>query len=320
MSVYLSLLADFFLGDPKGFPHPVVCLGKVITCYEKLFYGEKHQYLRGALFTAAVLLTVVLFLGGVLFLAALWPPLYAVVSVYFMYTALAWRSLKKETGYVVAALKRNDLPGARKYVSYVVGRDTEALTEADILKANIETVAENTVDAVLAPLFYMAIGYFLGFPVIFVWLYKTVNTLDSMVGYRDARYGHFGAFAARLDDAVNFIPARLGALAMLAVGVLPKLNLANGWKIFRRDRFAHLSPNSAQSESVVAGLLGVELGGSHVYHGEEVEKPTIGDALKEPDGEDYAKSLWILDGSAILFILIFTVFYLWQQIHSGGII
>ncbi len=320
MSVYLSLLTDFLFGDPKGFPHPVVLLGKWITFYEKLFFGEKHQFLRGALFTAAVLLSVALFLSALLFLASLWQPLYIAVSVYFMYTALAWRSLKKETGYVAEALKKNDLPAARTFVSYVVGRDTKELTREEILKANIETVAENTVDGVLAPLFYMLIGYFLGFPVIFVWLYKAVNTLDSMVGYRDDRYRRFGAFAAKLDDAVNFIPARLGALAMLAAGVLPGLNFRNGWKIFRRDRFAHLSPNSAQSESVVAGLLGLELGGPHVYHGETVEKPTIGDALKEPDVDDYAKSLWVLDGSTVLFILIFTVFYLWRQFNGGGIL
>lgn len=320
MSVYLSLIADFFLGDPKGFPHPVVWLGRLITFYEKVFYGEKHQFWRGALFTVAVLLSVAVFLSTLLFLASLWRPLYIIVSVYFMYTALAWRSLKKETSYVTEALKRDDLPAARKFVSYVVGRDTEELTKEEIIKADIETVAENTVDGVLAPLFYMAIGYFLGFPVIFVWLYKAINTLDSMVGYRDDRYRRFGAFAAKLDDAVNFIPARLGALAMLAAGVLPGLNFRNGWKIFCRDRFAHLSPNSAQSESVVAGLLGLQLGGSHIYHGLRIEKPTIGDALKEPDLDDYRKSLWVLDGSVILFILIFTVFYLWKQFAGGGML
>lgn len=320
MTVYLSLLADFLIGDPKGFPHPVVWVGKLIAFYEKLFYGEKHQPLRGALFTLAVLLTVTVILAAVLYLASLWQPLYIVVSIYLMYAALAWRSLKKETGYVIDALEEDDLPKARTFVSYVVGRDTAELTAEEIIKADIETVAENTVDGVLAPLFYMMIGYFLGFPVIFVWLYKTINTLDSMVGYRDDRYFRFGRFAAKVDDVVNFIPARLGSFAMLAAGILPGLHLKNGWKIFCRDRFAHLSPNSAQSESVVAGLLGLQLGGAHHYHGIWIEKPTIGDTLKTPDGGDYQKSLHILDFSVLLFILIFTVFYLWKFIACGGIL
>lgn len=320
MTVYLSILADFLLGDPKGFPHPVVWVGRLILFYEKWFYGENHQRLRGAFFVGAVLLTVGAVLAAILFLASLCPPLKALISVYLMYTALAWRSLKKETGYVAEALRRNDLPEARKYVSYVVGRDTTELTKEEIIKADIETVAENTVDGVLAPLFYMIIGYFFGFPVIFVWLYKTVNTLDSMVGYRDERYLHFGYFSAKIDDVVNFIPARLGALAMLAAGILPGLSFYNGWRVFRRDRFAHLSPNSAQSESVVAGLLGVQLGGTHYYHGVRIEKPTIGDALKEADIADYRKSLRILDFSVILFILIFTVFYIWKLLVGGGIL
>lgn len=319
MTVYLSLLADFLIGDPKGFPHPVVLIGKLIGFYEKLFYGESHRRLRGAAFTLAVLLTVTAVLVGVLLLASLWRPFYIIVSVYLMFAALAWRSLKKETRYVIDALEKDDLQNARRYVSYVVGRDTEELTAAEIIKADIETVAENTVDGVLAPLFYMMIGYFLGWPVLFVWLYKTINTLDSMVGYRDQHYLEFGRFAAKLDDVVNFIPARLGALAMLCTGVLPAFYGKNGWKIFKRDRFAHLSPNSAQSESAVAGLLGLQLGGSHVYHGELVEKPTIGDALKEPDSGDYKKSLIILDCSVVLFILLFSVFYVWKVFVYGGI-
>ena len=320
MTVYLSLLADFLFGDPKKFPHPVVLVGKLISAYEKLFYGEDNQRLRGVLFSLAVLVTVGAVLLLIQGLAALWHPLDIIISVYLMYAALAWRSLKKETRYVVDALDRGDLPEARRYVSYVVGRDTEELTAEEIIKADIETVAENTVDGILAPLFFMFIGYFLGFPVLFVWLYKTVNTLDSMVGYRDRRYLNFGRFAAKLDDAVNFIPARLGSLAMLCAGVLPGFQGKNGWKIFRRDRFAHLSPNAAQSESVVAGLLGLELGGTHVYHGETVTKPTIGDALKTPDSNDYRKSLVILDCSVVLFILIFTIFYVWKLLHSGGIL
>ncbi|MDO4542257.1 MAG: cobalamin biosynthesis protein, partial [Bacillota bacterium] len=164
-------------------------------------------------------------------------------------------------------------------------------------------------DGVLAPLFYMCIGYFLGFPVIFAYIYKTINTLDSMVGYKNDKYADFGFFSAKLDDVVNWLPARLGAMLMLLSGGILRYNFKNGWKIWLRDRYAHKSPNSAQSESVVAGLLGLQLGGPHFYFGQEVYKPTIGDELRKPDNSDYIKCCNILDFSMLLSMLIFTGFY-----------
>lgn len=311
MTVYLSIFLDFLFGDPKEIPHPICAVGKLISFYEKLFYRGEYKKQKGFLFMFAVLFSVGAFLWLLLELCSLWEPLYWIVTVWLMYTSLAWRSLKKETGYVFEALAQKDIEKAREMVSYVVGRDTENLTEEEIIKAGVETIGENTVDGVLAPLFYMMIGYFLGIPVILVYLYKTINTLDSMVGYKNDRYAEFGYASAKLDDVVNWLPSRLGAVLMMIAGFLCGYDWKNGIRIWKRDRFAHSSPNSAQSESVFAGLLGLELGGAHYYGGKEVVKPTIGDAQREPNLGDHKRSCRILDVSVILMLLLFTAVYVW---------
>ncbi len=308
MSIYLSVLLDFIFGDPKGFPHPIRLIGKLISLLEKVFYrGNKR--IMGFVFLFAVLAVVGGFLALLLWLCSFWMPLYWIVSIYLMYTALAWRSLKKETGYVFSAIEKGNIPKARRMTSYVVGRDTENLNEEEMMKACIETIGENTVDGVIAPLLYMMIGWFFGLPVIFVYLYKTINTLDSMVGYKNERYADFGYASAKLDDIVNWVPARIGSLLMLVAGFICRCDVKNGWKIFRRDRFRHTSPNSAQSESVYAGLLGLQLGGTHYYFGKPVEKPTIGDALREPTLADYKRSCNIMDVTVLLMMAIFSMIY-----------
>lgn len=310
MAVYFGVILDFFLGDPKKLPHPIILVGKLVSLYEKIFYRGRNKKLMGFWFMAAVLGTVGALLWLILWLAGHWPVVYGIVTVYLLYTSLAWRSLKKETGYVFKALEKGDIEEARKMLSYVVGRDTKDLDEDEIVKATVETMGENTIDGVLAPLFYMCIGYFLGWPVIFVYLYKTINTLDSMVGYKNKKYADFGFFSAKLDDVVNWLPARLGSLLMLLGGGLLRYDFKNGYKIWQRDRFAHNSPNSAQSESVVAGLLGLQLGGPHFYFGEKVYKPTIGDEIRKPSNKDYTKCCNIMDLSVLLSMLLFTAAYL----------
>lgn len=310
MVIYLAVMLDFLFGDPKKIPHPVVFIGKLISFYEKGFYRIGPKRWAGFLFTLAVLVSVSLPLLLIAYLASYHWLLAFLVNAYLLYTALAWRSLKKESGQVMAALAAGDIEEARVRLSYIVGRDTADLSEEEIIKATVETIGENTVDGIIAPLFYMMIGWFLGAPLLLAYLYKTVNTLDSMVGYRNERYQDFGFFAAKLDDVLNYLPARLGALLMLVAGGLGGGDIKAGWRVFRRDRYAHQSPNSAQSESVMAGLLGIQLGGSHHYFGELVTKPTIGEALKEADTGDYAMACRVMDGSVLLTLLLFTIPYL----------
>ncbi len=319
MAIYLSLLLDYLLGDPKFLPHPVVLVGKLIAFYEKLLYPAERdrRFRRGALLAALVLLTVGLVLAALLWMVARWPLAQFALGVYLLYAALAWRSLQVEPGYVAAALRAGNLPRARKMLSYVVGRDTENLNGQQIIKAVLETIAENTIDGVLAPLFYMCLGYFgFGLPgaVICAWLYKAINTMDSMIGYKNDRYQEFGTFAARLDDVANLLPARLGAMLMLLAGAMLGYDAAGGWRVWLRDRYAHKSPNSAQSESVLAGLLGLRLGGPAYYFGKLVVKPTIGDERRAPQLADYGRACRVLNWSVILSTVIFTFFFLYRYI------
>ncbi len=307
MIVYLALLLDFILGDPRRMPHPVVLVGKIISFFEKIFYPLRYKKAAGFLFFFATVLTVAAMVMLLEYLAGFNRYLSFVVNLYFLYTALSWTSLKRETGKVTEALAGGDIAAARTYVSYVVGRDTKELTEEEMLEATIETVAENTVDGIIAPLFYIAIGYYLGLPLLFAYLYKAVNTMDSMVGYKSDRYRDFGFAAARIDDLVNYLPARLGSLLMLGAGTLLRYNGKNGWKIFRRDRKKHSSPNAGWPESVYAGLLGLRLGGPHQYFGKTVRKPSIGDPLKGPEISDHRKACRITDGTVVLFMVLFGI-------------
>lgn len=303
MEIFISLLLDNFLGDPKGFPHPVRLVGRIISGWEKALYRLPNKRTAGILEVAAVLATVLAIISGILLLLQNFPLLQTIVCIYLLYTALSWRQLKLEAGFAAEAVKSGNLNRARRMLSYVVGRDTANLSPTEVLKAAIETVAENTIDGVLAPLMYMSLGYWLGgagWAVIFAYTYKTINTMDSMLGYKNERYLHFGTAAARLDDVANFIPARLGAMIMLISGGLLGYNLKRGWKSWLEFRYAHKSPNSAQSESVIAGLLGLQLGGPAYYFGELVAKPTIGRAIKHPDYQDFAKTCRVLDWSVYI--------------------
>jgi len=205
------------------------------------------------------------------------PLLFYGVSAYLFYTCLAARCLADEANRIYRSLEQGDLPEARKWLGMIVGRDTEGLSEPEVTRGVVETVSENTVDGVLAPLFYMLIGVPWGLSLELGMLYKAVNTLDSMVGYLHPRYKDIGFASAKLDDLLNFLPARLGSVLMIISGFFLKLDVKNGWAIFVRDRLNHKSPNSGHPEAAIAGLLGVKLGGANRYFGEVVEKPTIGD-------------------------------------------
>lgn len=308
MEIFIALLLDNLLGDPKGWPHPIRFIGRVISLWEKVLYKMADKRTAGALQVLATLGTVLGLIGAVLALLARWPLAQTIACIYLLYAAIGWRALKVEAGYAADAVQAGNIPKARRMLSYIVGRDTQDLSPIQILKATIETVAENTIDGVLAPLLYACLGYWLGGPVpavIFIYAYKCINTMDSMIGYKNERYLHYGTAAARLDDVVNFIPARLGAMLMLICGGLLGYNFKRGWQSWLEFRYAHKSPNSAQSESVIAGLLGLQLGGPAYYFGELVTKPTIGRGIKHPEYADFVKTCRVLDwsvyGSAIIF-------------------
>ena len=303
----LGFCLDLIFGDPHAIPHPVVFIGKLISLLERLFRRllpktTNGEHIAGALvwlFTAAI--STALPFGLLYACHSISPWLRTAVEAIMCWQILAVKSLNDETMKVYYALSRQDLPGARTAVSMIVGRDTQFLDADGVTRAAVETVAENTSDGVIAPLFYLALG---GAPLGF--LYKAVNTMDSMLGYIEMPYKNVGLIPAKMDDVFNFIPARLCALLMLVSGWILKLDVKNGWKIFRRDRFSHASPNSAQTESVCAGLLGVQLAGDAVYHGVLHKKPYIGDPLRPIEPEDIPRTCCLLYATAVLSLLVFS--------------
>lgn len=302
----LAFVLDLIFGDPHWLYHPVRFIGKLIE------WGEKRLRPRfpktpGGERTAGTLLAVfVVAVSFLLPLLLLWglrlihPVCAFIAEVFFCYQILAVRSLKTESMKVYAALKEGDLSKARKALSWIVGRDTENLSEEQVAKAAVETVAENTSDGVVAPLLFLAVG---GAPLGF--LYKAINTLDSMIGYKNERYLHFGRFAAKLDDAANFIPARVTALLTILSAFLLRFDGKAAFRIWKRDRKNHTSPNSAQSEAAVAGALGLCLGGDNYYFGKLVHKPTIGDETRFAEPEDIRRVNRLLYLTAVLGLLLF---------------
>ncbi len=300
----LGFLLDLIFGDPHWLPHPVRLMGRAISGLEKALRPRFPDTPQGRRSSGRVMVILVLtiFTAAPLVILLLCqrisPFLRLAVETVMCYQLLAARSLRDESMKVYDALCQDDLSLAREKVSMIVGRDTQKLSREQVAKAAVETVAENTSDGVVAPLFYMAIGGgVLGF------FYKAANTMDSMVGYRNERYEDFGRAAAKLDDIVNFIPSRLSALLMIIAAVLPGYSAKGGWRIWRRDRFQHKSPNSAQTESVCAGALGVQLAGDASYFGVPVRKPTIGDPLRPVEAQDIRRANRLMLTTAILSLL-----------------
>lgn len=305
-----ALLLDFALGDPEHLPHPVRGVGWIVARLEGLLYNAEST-LRGAALTLASVCVVVSVVHGLLYALAPFAALHTLAEIYFIYAALAWRSLKDESAVVAQKLTACDLEGARHAVSRIVGRDTACLDEEAVVKATVETVGENAIDAVFAPLCYILLGSAFGDAAAFAWAFKTVSTLDSMVGYKNARYLYFGRFSARLDDVLNFIPARLGCIFMLAGGILNGYRAdRNALRGIRHDRCRHASPNSAHGESVMAWLLGIELGGGGYYGGVFVPKPALGVPKRQAEIVDIERAHDIMDWGVSLFLLIPLLFAL----------
>ena len=311
--VAAAVALDMILGDPLWFPHPVIFIGKLISFLEKLLYDKKSRF-KGILLTVVCCAVVWAVCELTVYLAGL-IRIENYVVVFFLYTSLAVKSLAKAGNDVKNAFGKG-IEQARIKLSYIVGRDTKDLDGQAILRGTVETIAENTVDGVLAPLLFMALGFIFGKPLQFVFLYKTVNTLDSMVGYKNDKYMKFGWFSAKLDDALNFIPARLGSGIMMLSGLILGYDFKSGVKIFFRDRLKHKSPNSAHPESAVAGLLNIRLGGPNMYFGTLVDKSYIGDGERDLTLLDITKANRILYVSAVLsavvFIILEVVFMKWR--------
>ncbi|MCI7573820.1 MAG: adenosylcobinamide-phosphate synthase CbiB [Clostridiales bacterium] len=310
-SLYALLIGfgiDLLMGDPHSIPHPVVGIGKLISFLEK---GLRRMFPKtdgGEIAAGGVLWVLVAVIctalpAGILFLChRISPWLRLTVESIMCWQILATKALKDESMKVYTALESGDLEKSCHAVSMIVGRDTARLDDAGVTRAAVETVAENTSDGVVAPMLFLALG---GAPLGF--LYKAVNTMDSMLGYVEPPYKNIGLIPAKMDDAANFLPSRLSALLMLAAGFLLGLDGKNGWRIFRRDRFNHASPNSAQTESVCAGLLGVRLAGDAWYHGVLHKKKYIGDASREITHRDILLACRLLYLTAFLTLLLCTL-------------
>lgn len=295
--IIIAYILDLILGDPYRIPHPITYIGKLIKKVEKLFYPLKNKKFWGIIFNLIVLsvvYTVSFFINKI-----------EILEIYFLYTIFASKSLVKESFKVYKALSEKNLSEARKQLSYLVSRDTESLSENDIIKGTIETCSENITDGIIAPMFYMFIG---GLPLAMT--YKAINTMDSMVGYKTEKYTNFGWFSARLDDWTNFIPARFGGMIFIPLAsLILRYNYKNSLKIYFRDRKNHSSPNSAHTESSVAGAMEIRLGGPTVYFGKVEEKKYIGDEKKSLEISDILKTHKIIYFSGAIALICYSLFF-----------
>ena len=315
-AMLLGFVLDLIFGDPHGLVHPVQIIGWFIDKLKKgmqhLIYGcsyeevkEKGIERKAGMEKAAGFFLMLCIVAGTY--AVIYGILYVAGMIYPMLRFCL------ETFFIYKKLKERDLLGARKEVSYLVGRDTENLDESEVAKADVETIAENTADGVIAPMLFIALG---GAPLGFA--YKAVNTLDSMVAYRNEELIHIGFFSAKMDDICNFVPARFAAVMMMLAAFFLRFDFKGAVRIFKRDRFAHLSPNSAQTEAVAAGALQIQLGGTHNYFGKAVVKPTIGDAIRPVEYEDIKRTNQLLYVSAFLSMAVCTLitFLLYVQLFN----
>ena len=295
-----AYLIDLAIGDPRFLPHPVIFIGRLISYLEKLIRKMiKNERVGGIILVIGVLLITGILTHGLIILAyKIYMPLGVILECLLIYQIMATKSLREESMKVARALD-DSLEDGRRAVSYIVGRDTKELDEKGVIKATVETVAENTTDGIVAPIIFCSIGG-AGFGMI----YKAVNTMDSMVGYKNEKYIKFGTAAAKLDDLVNYIPARITAIIMIIASGLLKMDMKNAIKVFKRDRYNHKSPNSAQTESVCAGALDLQLAGNSCYFGEVYEKPTIGDEIRKIEIEDIKRVNRLMYATSLIAIAI----------------
>uniref|UniRef100_UPI003863AEFC adenosylcobinamide-phosphate synthase CbiB n=1 Tax=Phascolarctobacterium sp. TaxID=2049039 RepID=UPI003863AEFC len=300
-AIVAGFILDLIFGDPHWLPHPICLIGNMIGFLErnlrKLLEPNKTALLCGGALMVVIVIIASFAVPYAILLAAgsvsSW--LAFALETVMCYQIFATKSLRDESMKVYDALAKGDLVDARKKLSWIVGRDTQNLDAEEVTKGAVETIAENTSDGIVAPMLYMVLG---GAPLAF--LYKGINTMDSMVGYKNDKYLYFGRCAAKLDDLANLLPARITGLVMVMASYILDLDARNAWRIFKRDRYNHLSPNSAMTESVTAGALDIQLGGDHYYFGKLVHKDTIGDNIRPVCPEDIVLTNNLLYMTAVL--------------------
>ena len=307
IKIWIAYVLDLIFGDPQNIIHPVQVIGKMISSGEKFLLGENSSLSRKYKFFAGMILniTVISLTYGITYLIRRISEnsiIFTVAEIYLMYTIFSINSLAREGNRVYNILKEGNIERARKDLSYLVSRDTETMDEKMIIRSTMETISENTVDGIVAPMLYMFLG---GLPLSMT--YKAINTFDSMVGYKNEKYMDFGKFSAKLDDVANFIPARITGILIVIASMILGYDYKNSLKIFIRDRKNHSSPNSGHAEAGVAGALGVQFGGKVSYFGKEVDKPVIGDKIKDFELEDIKKNIKIMYVASFLSLAVFSV-------------
>ena len=307
IKIWIAYVLDLIFGDPQNIIHPVQVIGKMISSGEKYLLGKRHESDRKYKFFAGMILniTVISVTYAVTYLiykSSENSIIFTVAEIYLMYTIFSINSLAREGNRVYNILKEGNIERARKDLSYLVSRDTGTMDEKMIIRSTMETISENTVDGIVAPMLYMFLG---GLPLSIT--YKAINTFDSMVGYKNEKYMDFGKFSAKLDDVANFIPARITGILIVIASMILGYDYKNSLKIFIRDRKNHSSPNSGHAEAGVAGALGVQFGGRVSYFGKEVDKPVIGDKAKDFELEDIKKNIKIMYVASFLSLAVFSV-------------
>ncbi len=304
LQISAAYVADLFFGDPPGYPHPVRLIGRTISFLEKQIFRWARtpwmQRLSGVILAATVVSGAGICTWVIIRIAG-WvhPAFSSLIIIFFAYTTLATRNLYDEAGKVIKVLEQGDVALARKQLGFLVGRDTAHLDEEEICRALIETVSENTSDGIVAPLFYLLIG---GPPLAMA--YKALNTLDSMVGYRNDRYRYLGWASARGDDLANLIPSRLTALSFILSSFILRKNWTGAWRVTWRDGRKNPSPNSGYPEAAMAGALGVQLGGKNFYFGRVEEKPLIGEPKRSIDRNVAKESLHLMMVNSLLAVIV----------------
>lgn len=303
---WAAYIMDLIFGDPQWFPHPVRFIGKLISLCEKIFYNFKNKTFWGGI-------TAIIVIGTTVTISYFLVGLSEYIEIFLLYTTLAGKCLADEGIRVYNILKKGDMEEAKKKLSYLVSRDTETMDSTQIVRSILETFSENSVDGIISPMFFAFLGscfeingVSLALP--FAMGYKSINTLDSMIGYKNERYINFGTVSAKIDDIANFIPARLTGMFLIPTSAFCMgFDYKNSLKIFLRDRHNHASPNSAHGESAFAGALGVQFGGKTKYFGTWYNKPTIGDKIKEFELNDILRGRKLLYGTYFIGIILFSM-------------